>query len=132
MLFCCEHTKKSHQLVEEAIEVVKGKPSDLPSKGGQFFRAFVPFASIYDKSCLRDAIKDYEKWMSLAKSKLQEAEAEMSKCKCTEDEKKRAENERKKAENERTKVDNLNQRIKDKNEFIKFGKDQFSRKAWSI
>ena len=113
MSFCCKHTKKASELITEAFNEIIGKSDKEPSSKGEFIRSFFPYASLYDKSCLHDAIKDYEEWMTHAKEFLKKAQEEANNCKCTEVEKER--------------VLHLNQRIMDKDELIKFGSETLIR-----
>jgi len=61
MTFCCEYTEKAHGLITEAFNGITGKSDKVPSSGAETFRSFIAYASLYDKSCLHNVIKDYEK-----------------------------------------------------------------------
>lgn len=89
MTFCCKHTEKAHELIQEACSQMMGKSINETSEGGKIFRTIIPWASNYDKAYLSSAIKDYKDWMSTARDYLQRAEREMSACNCSEEEKKK-------------------------------------------
>jgi len=61
MVFCCKHTKRAHELITEAFRNITNKSDKGPGSGAETFRSFIPYASLYDKSCLHNVIKDYEK-----------------------------------------------------------------------